>query len=325
MKSWFRISTVAGMIAAALSNAGATYAAEPEQTQGSIMATVERLKPGQFLWLPQIAPEGPVLVMVSLATQRAVVYRNGVPIGVSTLSSGKSGHETPTGVFTILQRQVEHKSNLYSDAPMPYMQRLTWDGIALHAGNLPGYAASHGCIRLPLEFARRLYGVTRLGLTVVVTNEFALPRVGPSPDLLAGGAAASTLPAAGIVWTPEASPIGPVSLILSAADKRVIVLRNGREIGSAPVEILAAVRGTSAYSLQQSGDSGPQWLRLTLPGDQPQQDETSYRGKFVIDEAFRKAVVSVLRPGATVVVTADSLRRGGSGKDVRLDLVEPHR
>src|SRR3546814_18004653 len=78
--------------------------------------------------------------------------------------------ETPTGIFTILQKKVDHKSNLYDDAPMPYMQRLTWSGIAMHAGNLPGYPASHGCIRLPLAFAEHLYGVTQLGLTVIITQ-----------------------------------------------------------------------------------------------------------------------------------------------------------
>ena len=77
--------------------------------------------------------------MVSLTEQKAYIYRNGIAIGVSTLSSGKKGRETPTGVFSILQKSVDHKSDLYNSAPMPYMQRLTWDGIALHAGNLPGY------------------------------------------------------------------------------------------------------------------------------------------------------------------------------------------
>ncbi|MFD2498459.1 L,D-transpeptidase family protein [Rhizorhabdus histidinilytica] len=127
------------------------------------------MKPGDFLWAPQVAPEGPVVIVVSIAQQRAYAYRNGVPIGISTVSTGKKGHETPTGVFTLLQKNVDHKSNLYNNAPMPYMQRLTWDGIALHAGNLPGYPASHGCVRLPMGFAKLLYGVTKLGLTVIVT------------------------------------------------------------------------------------------------------------------------------------------------------------
>ena len=129
------------------------------------------LEPGEFLWHPEVSPSGPVVIVVSLPEQRAHVYRNGLRIGVSTISSGKPGHETPTGEFPILQKRVEHYSNLYDNAPMPYMQRLTWGGVALHAGRIPGYPASHGCIRLPREFAELLYDVTRHGTTVVVADE----------------------------------------------------------------------------------------------------------------------------------------------------------
>jgi hypothetical protein len=128
------------------------------------------LKPGQFLWHPEISPAGPIVLVVSLDEQRAYVYRNGIAIGLSTISSGKAGHETPTGVFTILQKDKDHKSNLYNSAPMPYMQRLTWDGIALHGGNLPGHPASHGCVRLPQAFAQKLFGETKRGDTVVVAD-----------------------------------------------------------------------------------------------------------------------------------------------------------
>jgi lipoprotein-anchoring transpeptidase ErfK/SrfK len=116
--------------------------------------------------------------VVSLSAQRAYVYRNGVRIGMSEASTGKEGHETPTGTFTILEKEKVHRSSRYNDAPMPYMQRLTWYGVALHGGPLPGYAASHGCIRLPLAFARKLFGVTSVGTQVVVTDDDA----GPSPD-----------------------------------------------------------------------------------------------------------------------------------------------
>ncbi len=96
------------------------------------------LKPGEFVWHPGIAPAGPIVVIVSLDDQLAFVYRNGVEIGYSTVSSGKSGHDTPTGVFTILQKDRDHHSSKYNNASMPYTQRLTWDGVALHAGGLPG-------------------------------------------------------------------------------------------------------------------------------------------------------------------------------------------
>jgi len=98
------------------------------------------------------------------------VYRNGIRIAVSTCSTGKPGHETPTGVFVVLQKDADHRSSTYGGAPMPNTNRLTWDGIALHAGNLPGYPASHGCVRLPLDFSARLFEVTHLGTPVIITD-----------------------------------------------------------------------------------------------------------------------------------------------------------
>ncbi|MCE2728929.1 MAG: L,D-transpeptidase family protein [Sphingomonadaceae bacterium] len=122
---------------------------------------VDTLKPGQYVWIPQDRYEGPMKIVVVLDTQRVYVFQNDKLIGFSTISSGKKGKETPIGAFNILQKNVDHKSNLYSNAPMPYMQRLTWDGIAIHGGYVPGYPASHGCIRLPLAFAKSLRRPTR--------------------------------------------------------------------------------------------------------------------------------------------------------------------
>jgi len=113
-----------------------------------------------------------VLIVVSIPSQRMFVFRDGEEWDSSRVSTGRRGHETPVGTFPILQKKVHHRSNLYNDAPMPYMQRLTWDGIALHAGHVPGRPASHGCIRLPREFAQRLYRITGFSSTaVVVTDE----------------------------------------------------------------------------------------------------------------------------------------------------------
>jgi lipoprotein-anchoring transpeptidase ErfK/SrfK len=125
---------------------------------------------GGYMWAPERAPQGPVQIVISLSAQRAYVYRDGVRIGESPVSTGEEGRETPTGVFTILEKQRFHRSNRYDDAPMPYMQRITWAGVALHGGALPGYAASHGCIRLPHTFARKLFGVTSVGTQVVITD-----------------------------------------------------------------------------------------------------------------------------------------------------------
>lgn len=131
------------------------------------------LQPGEYQWRTDIPDDGPTVIVVSLPEQRLHVYRGGQRIGVSTVSSGKPGKETPTGVFPILQKKRAHRSNLYNDAPMPYMQRLTWDGIALHAGRIPGYPASHGCIRLPHAFAEQLFELTERDSTLVVVADDA--------------------------------------------------------------------------------------------------------------------------------------------------------
>ena len=150
----------------------ATAAAHPVTHQKlSVMQKADRLGPGQFAWEPEAASTGPLFLVIDLTRQRVLLYRDGVPIAASTISSGSKGRETPTGVFPILQKEVMHRSGTYDDAPMPYMQRLTSKGVAMHAGNLPGYPASHGCIRLPKLFAKLLYGVTELGTPVMITDE----------------------------------------------------------------------------------------------------------------------------------------------------------
>jgi lipoprotein-anchoring transpeptidase ErfK/SrfK len=120
---------------------------------------------------PEEARSDGVLIVVSLASQRMYVFRDGALWDSSKVSTGKRGSETPAGTFPILQKKVHHRSNLYDDAPMPYMQRLTWGGVALHAGTVPGYPASHGCIRMPKAFAKKLYGITGFSSTAVVVTE----------------------------------------------------------------------------------------------------------------------------------------------------------
>ncbi|HEV2080585.1 MAG TPA: L,D-transpeptidase family protein [Allosphingosinicella sp.] len=134
-------------------------------------AKADALKPGQFLWEPGRATGGPVEIVISLGLQRAYVYRGGTLIGVSTVSSGRTGHESPVGRFQILEKRKVHRSNRYNDAPMPFMQRLTWRGVALHAGEIPGRPASHGCIRLPAKFAQSLFEATSVGSSVFIADE----------------------------------------------------------------------------------------------------------------------------------------------------------
>ena len=139
---------------------------EPAATAAAAFSEATALRPGRFVWKPERGTVGPVEIVVSIPLQRAYVYRGGDLIGVSTVSTGRKGHSTPVGRFDILEKRKKHFSNRYNHAPMPFMQRLTWDGIALHAGEIPGRPASHGCIRLPLDFARHLFGVTRVGASV---------------------------------------------------------------------------------------------------------------------------------------------------------------
>ena len=285
-----------------------------------------RLKPGEFLWFPEIAPAGPLVIVVNIIQQQAHVYRNGVRIAVSTVSTGKKGHETPTGVFTILQKHKDHKSSLYDDAPMPYMQRLTWDGVALHAGKLPGYPASHGCVRLPMEFARRLFGLTTFGITVIVTNESATPTEVAHAGVFS---AATTEPSASAVreprlnwfeqyrWRPELALEGPLTVVLSAADRRVLVMRNGVEIGRARFELLGdAPLNTHAYVMLEGRRAVPSrlvpqrnalnWLQIDLPGYAnagPQELDPESAGRVILPARFAQALYDVLTPGTTLLVT----------------------
>ena len=275
----------------------------------SVLGAAEALKPGEYLWAPEIAPHGPLLLVVSTATQRATLYRNGVPIAITTVSTGRPGHRTPTGVFTILQRKVEHYSNIYDNAPMPYMQRLTWGGVALHGGKLPGYPASHGCIRLPHEFARLLYGVTRLGMTVIITDEAAVPRIAPAERMAWDSVDGADGP---FEWHPERATSGPVSVVISAADRRVVVLRNGTVIGSAPIRVEGPVSGTSVFVRQATTASQGGWVRIHLPAALAAPAEESFAGRLHVAAEFRAAVEPLLGPGANVVITGDSLRRGAA-------------
>jgi lipoprotein-anchoring transpeptidase ErfK/SrfK len=124
---------------------------------------------------PEKMPPGPLSILVSIKQQRLTVYANGQPFAHSPISTGVPGHPTPQGVFSVIQKNLHHRSNIYSDAPMPYMQRITWSGVAMHEGKLPGYPASHGCIRLPREFAQRLWGMTRIGARVIVAQDEVAP------------------------------------------------------------------------------------------------------------------------------------------------------
>lgn len=284
--------------------------------------TAVALRADDAFWSPALAPAGPLVVLVSLPAQRAYVYRNGVRIGVSPVSTGRPGYETPPGVYTVLGKEREHHSNLYDNAPMPYMQRLTWDGLALHAGTLPGHPASHGCVRLPRTFAEQLFAITVPGTTVVIVDRDAPSPTIASPGLFAPVDAAGNpmdppAPNANeYEWNPERAPYGPITIVLSTHDSELVVLRNGVRIGQSAISLSGpAPSGTSAYVLLEGSLPEPsrivpgrnrlRWMRLALPQGAPAVDasQETLAGAIVIPPAFALDVYDALVPGATVVMT----------------------
>jgi len=145
-------------------------------------------------------PTGPLFAILSISNQHISVYNSSGLVTRSKVSTGMPGHRTPTGIFTIIGRERYHSSNIYSGAPMPFMQRITWSGVAMHLGVVPGYPASHGCIRLPAGSAQRMWGLTKIGERVVITphevapSKFAhallpVPKLQPSPLTIANARA----------------------------------------------------------------------------------------------------------------------------------------
>ncbi len=308
-------------LAMALLLAAASVEAAPLHvpSPAELKTQLEKLKPGQFLWYPQVSPVGPVTVVVSLTEQRAYVYRNGIAIGVSTVSSGKPGRETPTGVFSILQKKVEHKSSLYNSAPMPYMERLTWDGIALHAGHLPGYPASHGCVRLPLEFAKKLYEVTGFSsTTVIVSDTHSAPVEVTHPGVLAptvsdGKAQGPLVLSNQQFWNDPDPTSGPLSILISRADLRAYVYRGGQLVGSAPALSLENSRrrsGMAVYSLLQKPSALPveaalplRWSAVAVSN--PEYGDTPYEqlGELNMNPEFRSHLREAMDVGTMLVIT----------------------
>ena len=278
-----------------------------------------QLKPGEWIWGGDNKALGPMAVVVSLTEQRAYVYRNGILVAVSTVSTGKPGHETPTGVFTILQKDKDHHSSKYNDAAMPYQERLTWDGIALHAGGLPGYPESHGCVHLPSQFAELLFGATNMGMTVVIAEQGNAPVnvVHPSAispiNPLTGSADSLALlgPNEQFRWQPELAQQGPLSMVLSTADRRLFVYRAGIEIGRSRIWFgpTPPSPGTHAY-IVAAGEvpvgQMPHWIRIGIPGH-AEEAGTALTAQDIarvqIPPAFVRDVLPLLTPGAVLLQT----------------------
>lgn len=279
------------------------------------------VNPGDYVWKPEASPSGPVVIVVSLALQKLYVYRNGVRIGRSTISSGKPGHRTPSGVFTILEKRVKHTSSIYSGASMPYMERLTWGGVALHAGSLPGYPAAHGCVRMPLDFARQLYTVTSRGTTVIVTDQESSSGGTREPGLLFAPTPDVIAPDGIVVWSPERAPTGPLSIIISSADGLIYVYRNGVEIGRGPVSGLSGVRGSYVYSaLEKVDEKGRHDWQSTVSVGGRAPNIKKLAGKISVDGTFLANIRSLIRPGTTLILT-DTEVNGKSRSASRFDIL----
>jgi hypothetical protein len=267
------------------------------------------LKPGEYVWEPERAPEGPLLIVASITDQVAYVYRNGIRIARSSCSTGRPGHRTPTGVFTILEKEVHHTSSIYKGAEMPYMERVTWGGIALHAGDLPGYPDSHGCVRLPLEFSKLLFGVTMKGATVIIADTHSAPAETVHPGLFfAQGSQESEPEAAGkFDWDPDKSPSGPVSLIVSSADKTVYVYRNGVEIGRAGIpnaQVVSPLNDRVFSALNGLDPDGHQrWVEVTSGKEGSNQNLFLAAQKSGLPTAFLADAKTVITPGTTIIFT----------------------
>ena len=285
------------------------------------------LKPGEYWWNPRLSPKGPLVVLVSVPEQVMHVYRNGILIGRSTVSTGTKGHATPGGVFTILEKKQEHYSKKYDNAPMPNMQRLTWTGIAMHSGNLPGYPASHGCIRMPFDFSQLLFSQTSKGGTVVIGDgKTPVPHMASNPGVLLApkdmtAEMAKPLASGEFQWHPERSTSGPITMLVSAADRTIYVYRNGEPIGRASIEVKGKLGGhvftmlegvSAANSSLVPGRAARLWMSVESNGSSRSADVAGLAKRVRMSPEFAGKVYDLLTPGATLIVTDQAAVRKAS-------------
>jgi len=279
------------------------------------------LLPGEYTWNPELSPKGPVAVIVSVPEQLVHVYRNGVRMAVSTCSTGKTGHETPTGVFTVLQKDKHHHSATYNNAPMPNMNRLTWDGVALHAGKLPGYPASHGCVRLPMDFSEKLFGITHVGTPVIIAGAHQDPKQIVHPGMVLSGYADHEFQDVLAHLEDKKHPSDwqsadehPVTTVIaSTSDRRIDLIENeslitrGRLTGSANDD----PDGQYVFVLQgaHSGQQGMAWHMISHHHAEGVERFSQFdSGESVItslktDGEFRARMARSMHPGMVLIVT----------------------
>ena len=281
----------------------------------------ETLKPGEFVWEPELSPQGPVAILVSLPEQMAHVYRNGTEIGVTTVSTGRPGHRTPTGVFVILQKDKHHHSSIYNNASMPNTERLTWGGVCLHAGVLPGYPVSHGCVHLPLEFSAKLFGITHLGTPVIVADEASAPADVTHPGIVLNGDAQQLIaqelarerakknkavpPANGD--HPDRVPIA--SVLVSGADRESYLFKDGEIVNQQPVTIANPDQplGTHILVLKTLQGKHPTWNSVAIRHAESthtvQPTDSATLDRISFNPAFVEQGLGLMHPGMSLMIT----------------------
>jgi hypothetical protein len=254
--------------------------------------------------------KGPLQLVVSIADQEISVYDDGELIARSPVSTGVTDHPTPLGVFSVISKQRWHRSNIYSDAPMPYMQRITWSGIALHAGVLPGHPASHGCIRMKTDFAIRLWHLTRRGARVIIAPndvrpiEIANPHLPQSISKVADvaprtAAVISDNAMSDVVGMPamptsaddppqatsqpprSSRKPAPVSVLVSRKSNKLFVRQGYTPLFETPVTIRDPEEplGTHVFTLMRahSGDGAFRWTVMSIPEGAPRTPQRANR------------------------------------------------
>jgi lipoprotein-anchoring transpeptidase ErfK/SrfK len=239
-------------------------------------------------------PKGPLQIIISIADQQISLYDNGALIARSSVSTGVQGHPTPLGIFSVISKERWHRSNIYSGAPMPYMQRITWSGIALHAGVVPRHPASHGCIRLTNDFAIRLWRLTKRGTRVIIAREDVQPVEIANPHLFvpkpkaasesetatvagSGTTAHSSAPAALVRGDERAFPmlrvapqkVVPISVFVSRKLSRLFVRQGLTPVLDIPVEIHNPEEplGTHVFTAMESqkDSASIRWTVVSMP------------------------------------------------------------
>jgi hypothetical protein len=256
-------------------------------------------------------------IIASFAVRRRI--RNihpGPPSGAHAQAIQDGRLRLVSADFACRAGRYRREHSRYKGAEMPHMQRLTWGGVAMHAGLLPGYPASHGCVRLPEDFATKLYEVTHVGTTVIIADNSSGPGTTTNPGLVFAGTTAG-VPAGAMVWQPEKAPKGPVSIIISAADGAGYIYRDGVEIGRAPIGGLRGIRGSYAFSALATVDASGRrdWLSMASVGKRvPNLKELATR--ISVDPTFLANVRKLITSGTSMIVTdapVNAQTRSGSG------------